>query len=131
MITVNMITPQGVYRTVQTEILNVDSTDGRRGILSNHMPIVLMLKIGSIATVENGVRKNYTVSGGMVYFEKNVANVLSGAIEDYEEIDVMRAQKAKERAERRLKERNEQLDVKRAKLALDRAMNRLRAGSKA
>ncbi|MCF0110407.1 MAG: ATP synthase F1 subunit epsilon [Erysipelotrichaceae bacterium] len=127
MITVHMMTPQGLYRTVETDILNVDSTDGRRGILTNHVPIVLMLRVGSIATNENGVRKNYTVSGGMVYFEDNEARVLSSAIEDYDEIDVARALSAKERAERRLKEHKDDLDIARAQVALARALNRLHA----
>ena len=111
MITVNLITPEGLYRTVETSRITIDTIDGQRGILSNHMPIVLMLKIGTLKTVENGNTKRYTINGGMMYFENNVANILSDAIEDIELIDVERAQKAADRANERLAKKADNLDV--------------------
>ena len=127
MITVNLITPEGLYRTVKTSRITIDTIDGQRGILSNHMPIVLMLKIGTLKTVENGNTKRYTINGGMMYFENNVANILSDAIEDIELIDVERAQKAADRANERLAKKADNLDIQRAQLALARAMNRIQA----
>ena len=127
MITVNLITPEGLYRTVETSRITIDTIDGQRGILSNHMPIVLMLKIGTLKTIENGNTKRYTINGGMMYFENNVANILSDAIEDVELIDVERAQKAADRANERLAKKADNLDIQRAQLALARAMNRIQA----
>ena len=127
MITVNLITPEGLYRTVETSRITIDTIDGQRGILSNHMPIVLMLKIGTLKTVENGNTKRYTINGGMMYFENNGANILSDAIEDIELIDVERAQKAADRANERLAKKADNLDIQRAQLALARAMNRIQA----
>lgn len=127
MITVNLITPEGLYRTVETSRITIDTIDGQRGILSNHMPIVLMLKIGTLKTVENGNTKRYTINGGMMYFENNVANILSDAIEDIELIDVERAQKAADRANERLAKKADNLDIQRAQLALARATNRIQA----
>ena len=43
-----------------------------------------------------------------------------------EEIDVARAQAAKERAEKRLAEKTPDMDIDRARLALLRALNRLK-----
>ena len=119
MITVNLITPEGLYRTVETSRITIDTIDGQRGILSNHMPIVLMLKIGTLKTIENGNTKRYTINGGMMYFENNVANILSDAIEDIELIDVERAQKAADRANERLAKKADNLDIQRAQLAYD------------
>lgn len=127
MITVNLITPEGLYRTVETSRITIDTIDGQRGILSNHMPIVLMLKIGTLKTIENGNTKRYTINGGMMYFENNVANILSDAIEDIELIDVERAQRAADRANERLAKKADNLDIQRAQLALARAMNRIQA----
>ena len=127
MITLSLVTPEGLYREVETSRITVDTIDGQRGILSNHMPIVLMLKIGQLKTVENGNTKRYTINGGMMYFENNVANILSDAIEDIELIDVERAQKAADRANERLAKKADNLDIQRAQLALARAMNRIQA----
>ena len=52
--------------------------------------------------------------------------LLADTAEHPEEIDVTRAQSAKERAEKRLAERSSDLDLERAKVALSRAMNRLK-----
>ena len=130
MIALSLITPEGLYREVETSRITIDTIDGQRGILSNHMPIVLMLKIGKLKTVEDGVDKFYTINGGMLYFENNVAKILSDAIEDVSTIDVDRAQKAADRANDRLMKKADNLDVARAQLALARAMNRISAASK-
>ena len=62
-----------------------------------------------------------------MYFENNVANILSDAIEDIELIDVERAQKAADRANERLAKKADNLAIQRAQLALARAMNRIQA----
>lgn len=127
MIKVKFVTPNGVYKEVETTILNVRSTDGERGILSNHMPIVLMLTVSKLETKENGEKKVYAIGGGMLYFENNVATILVDSIESKEEIDLSRAQAAKDRAEQRIsgKVNDPNLDLKRAELALARALNRI------
>ena len=53
--------------------------------------------------------------------------ILADTAELDEEIDVARAQAARERAERRLRERGPDVDTTRAEAALQRALNRLRA----
>ena len=121
-----IVTPHGLYRELHTSILNVETLDGQRGILPNHMPLVTMLKIGKMTTVENGERVEYALSGGLLYFRDNVAEILTHAIESKEEIDVARAEEAKARSERRIKNADSNVDLKRAEIALERAMNRLR-----
>lgn len=127
MIKVKFVTPNGVYKEVETPILNVKTTDGERGILPNHMPIVLMLEVSKLETKENGEKKAYAIGGGMLYFESNVATILVDSIESKEEIDLKRAQEAMGRAKDRLEGRtkNPNLDIKRAELALARALNRI------
>lgn len=128
MINVRFVTPDGLYKEVEASAINLNTTDGQRGILPNHMPIVLMINISRLETIENGQRKQYATSGGMLYFNDNKATILVSSIESKEEIDISRAQNAKQRAEDRisgkLKENN--LDIKRANVALARAINRIR-----
>ena len=126
MIVLNIITPEGAFDTVEATSINLDTTDGQRGILPNHMPIVLMLNIGVMKISNNDVKKVYTVSSGMFYFENNTATLLTDAIEDVENIDVDRALQAKKRAEDRLQNPTD-IDVMRAEIALERALNRLNA----
>ena len=121
----HIMTPHGVYKEMDTEIINIETNEGQRGILPEHMPLVTMLKVGKMSTIENGQREEYAVSGGMFYFRENKAEILTDAIEGKSEIDLERAIAAKERAERRLAEKKPNLDVQRAEIALARALNRI------
>lgn len=118
-------TPHGKYKEMDTEILNVRTTGGEMGILPSHMPIVTMLKIGKMSTIENGVRQEYAVAGGLLYFRNNLAEILTDAIEDKDDIDIERAVRARERAEKRLQSGDPAIDRARAEAALARALNRL------
>ncbi|MBR2761564.1 MAG: ATP synthase F1 subunit epsilon [Solobacterium sp.] len=122
---VRIITPLGLYKEFDTPYLNFQTTDGDRGILPNHMPLVSSLKIGKMSSEENGVRNLYAVSGGLLYFHRNVAEILTDSIENKNEIDAERAKSAKERAEDRLSGKYGNVDTRRAQLALARALNRL------
>jgi F-type H+-transporting ATPase subunit epsilon len=125
MFTLNMITPNGKPRIVQTEICNLVTPQGQMGILSNHMPLVTMIEISMMTTIENGVRTEYAIAGGLFFFKDNEATILSDAIESEAEIDVQRAQEAKERAEELLRSNNPDIDTKRAEIALRKAVNRI------
>ena len=45
-------TPHGLYKKTRASIVNVVSTDGQRGILPNHMPIVVSLAVGKMTIEE-------------------------------------------------------------------------------
>lgn len=121
-----IITPQGVYKEMDANIINIDTTEGQEGILPNHLPVVTMLKIGRITADENGTRQEYAVAGGLFYFRDNKAEILTDAIENKKDIDIDRAEQAKKRAEDRLQSNDPSVDQKRAELALKKAMNRIK-----
>ena len=67
------------------------------------------------------------ISGGFVEVGREQAAVLAETAERIEEIDVERAEAARQRAEERLaRVQEEGIDVARAQAALARAINRLR-----
>ena len=124
-IQVRIITPSGIYKEFETPYLNFQTTDGDRGLLPNHMPLVTSLRIGKMSSEENGTRNYYAVAGGLLYFHDNHAEILTDAIENKNEIDTERAKAGKERAERRIQKNDRNTDMRRAELALKRALNRL------
>ena len=125
MIHCRIVTPHGVYKELDTSIMNIETQDGQQGILPEHMPLVTMLKIGKMTTVENGTRMEYAVTGGLFYFRDNQAEVMVDAIENKDEIDIERAIAAKIRAEQRLQSNDANIDQVRAEIALKKALNRL------
>ena len=122
---VRVITPAGIYKEFETPYLNFKTTDGDRGILPNHMPIVASLKIGKMSSEEDGKRNLYALTGGLLYFHDNHADILTDAIENKDDIDPQRAQASRERAEKRLASADANIDMRRAELALKRALNRI------
>ena len=126
MINLKIITPKGLYKEVETTIVNVTSADGERGILPNHMPVVFMLDIGRLQTIENGVRKDYAISSGLFYFENNEASVIVSSIEAKEDIDIQRALSSKARQLEKLNSNDPDWDLKRAEVALKKAINRIK-----
>ena len=127
---VRIATPEGLYKEFDTPIINIQTEDGDQGVLPNHMPLVTMLKIGVMTSDENGVRNTYAVAGGLFYFRDNVAEILTDAIENKNDIDTARAEKAKTRAENRLNSKDPNIDMRRAQVALAKAMNRISVSSK-
>ena len=125
MIKIKIITVNGTYKTCDATILNVVTTDGQRGILKNHMPLVAMLDISVLSFDNDGTREKFAIAGGMLYFNDNVATILVDTIESPDEIDIERATKAKARAEKLLSENLDKIDVNRAEIALKKALNRL------
>ena len=80
MIKCHVVTPTGVYNDLETEIVNVGTIDGARGILPNHMDIVMALDVSKMSLVKDGKRTYYAIGGGMLYFSKNVATILVDSI---------------------------------------------------
>ncbi len=124
MMDVKIITPSGLYAECSATQINACSVEGEFGLLSNHMPMVAMLDVSRLEIVNQGEKKEYAISGGMLHFINNKVNILTDAIEGNEEIDLERAAKAKERAEKRLQ--SVDVDSRRAEIALKRAINRMK-----
>jgi F-type H+-transporting ATPase subunit epsilon len=107
--------------------VNAPGTEGYFSILVNHTPFVSSLKPGVIrVTRENGETLTLSTSGGFLMTDGQKVILLADAVERPDEIDVSRAQAARERAEKRLAERTQEIDVDRARVALLRALNRLK-----
>ncbi|WP_373897952.1 F0F1 ATP synthase subunit epsilon [Haloimpatiens sp. FM7315] len=122
-----IITPERKLYDGEIKSINTETTEGHIGILPKHAPIIANLKptVTVIKDNKGEVKRLFTSSGLMKVEEDNII-VLCDASEWKEEIDFNRAEKAKERAENRLKNREEGLDVNRAEIALCRALVRLK-----
>jgi F-type H+-transporting ATPase subunit epsilon len=120
---VNIVTPDGPVYDSEVEMVSTRATSGELGILPGHIPLVAPLEIGAVR-LKNGNHTDWVaVSGGFLEVRPDRVTILAQSAEKAEDIDIERAQAAKERAERRLQQEN--MDRKRAELALRRAVNRI------
>ena len=125
MFKVELYSPRGYYKTLDATLLNVVTNDGQRGILSNHMPLVSPLVISRLEIVNDNSKDYYAISNGVLYFKDNVARIVVEAIEHKNEIDIKRAEAARDRAINYIESKDSDIDVKRAEVALKRALNRI------
>ncbi len=96
---VEVITPEGVAFAGNAEILVVPGAAGDLGILSNHAPLISLLKPGETRiTDETGDVKRYATDDGYVQVRQNRAVVLVGEAIDAESIDASEASRRLEEA---------------------------------
>lgn len=100
--------------------------DGEFGILKDHIPVMCALDIGVTKVVQENCSRFYTTMGGILQFKNNDALILTDLAESGDDIDVVRAKAALERAEARLADKNAEIDAVRAEAALARAKARLK-----
>jgi F-type H+-transporting ATPase subunit epsilon len=124
-IRVRIITPFGVYKETTASIINFKNTEGHRGLLANHIPLVSIIPISQMIIVENGIREKYAVGDGMLYFKDNFCRILVDVIENEKDINYNRAYAAKERALKRIEDEEGNTDFDRAEVSLKKAINRI------
>jgi len=120
-----IVTPAKLVVKDTAEEAQIPGLSGYLGILPGHAPLITELGVGVITYRASGVAHTLSVAWGFAEVLQDKVTILAEAAERPEEIDVGRAQKAKTRAEERLKSNDPQVDYTRAEDALQRAETRL------
>lgn len=119
-----IVTPKGIYQQTEIELLNIRTTSGQIGILANHLPLASAIDISELNYVKDNERYYFAIAGGFVYVGEDETTIIANAIESPEEIDLRRAEEAKQRAEKRLSNQGD-IDILRAEIALKKAITRI------
>ena len=120
-----VVTPDKTVVSAQVEMVVCPGVEGEFGVLPQHVSLLSARKIGALRYRAEGKDEYVFISGGFADVNNNVLSVLAESAEQAADIDAARAQAARERAEKRLAEKQEGLDQVRAEAALQRAMTRL------
>lgn len=81
------------------DIVVLPGSAGEMGILPHHAPLLTTLKYGFIKVRKQGNEEIFAVSGGVAEVQPDIVTVLADAAENIEEIDVARAEQARQRAQ--------------------------------
>lgn len=81
------------------DIVLLPGSGGEMGVLPHHAPVLTTLNYGVIKIRRSGREEIFAVAGGVVEVLPDVVTVLADAAENVEEIDVVRAEAARKRAE--------------------------------
>jgi len=112
--------------------VSVPGENGYLGILPGHAPLLSVLKSGELSFTQDGRTYYVAVNWGFVEVLPDRVVILAQTAERADEIDLSRAQRAKRRAEDRLRKVGDpEIDMKRAEVALERALTRLQVAERA
>jgi F-type H+-transporting ATPase subunit epsilon len=126
-----IVTPEKLVVKGSAEEAQIPGLSGYLGILPGHAPLITELAVGVITYRMGGETHTLSVAWGFMEVLPDKVTILAEAAERPQEIDMARAQKAKDRAEQRLKSNDPKTDYTRAEDALQRAETRLKvAGEK-
>jgi F-type H+-transporting ATPase subunit epsilon len=81
------------------DMITLPGAAGEMGILPHHSPVLTTLKYGVIKVRQGGRDELFAVAGGVAEVQPTIVTILADAAENVEEIDVIRAQAARKRAE--------------------------------
>ncbi|MCZ6677106.1 MAG: ATP synthase F1 subunit epsilon [Candidatus Poribacteria bacterium] len=98
-------------------------------ILAGHIPFLTVFDIGEIRIRESDTPQSIATSGGVFEVLRTGVTVLADTAEWTYELDVERAEAARQRAIERLASRDSEIDQMRAEAALARAANRIKIAS--
>lgn len=124
-----IITPEKTVFDGDIEQVIVRTTVGDVGILKGHEPYCAAIGVGQMRVMVDGEFRRAATSGGIIKVSRELTTILVQTCEWADEIDVTRANAAKEAAEERIKAAKSDNDLLLAEAKLKRALNRIDTAS--
>ena len=125
-----IIASDRVFFNGQCESLVFPGLDGEHGVLANHEMTVTCISAGEMKYKIDGEWKYAAVSDGYVEITADHVIIIADTVEKPEEIDVKRAEEAKQRAEEKLRQKQSIMEYYHTQAALNKAKNRLKVNQK-
>jgi F-type H+-transporting ATPase subunit epsilon len=110
----------------EVDIVLAPGVDGQLGILPNHAPLITQLAIGELRTRVGDEEYTFAVHGGFMHVLPDEVIVLADLAERVEEIDIERAEQARQRALEMLKKSPPPEERRLTETALRRSRVRLK-----
>ena len=130
-LTLEIVTPDRSLIREEVDEVQVPGSEGYLGILPGHTPLLSTLAVGEL-WYRIGTEKHYlALAGGFVEVLPDRVTILAQIAERAQEIDVIRAETAKKRAEERLAKPTLDLDAERARIAMLKSLIRLQVAARA
>lgn len=120
-----IISPDRVFYTNDVMMVEYNTVEGEVGVYAEHIPMTQIIAPGRLIITEENGQKTAALLSGFVEITKEKVTILAEAVEWPQNIDVERAERARDRALQTLKNASEQQDILMAEAALKRALVRL------
>jgi F-type H+-transporting ATPase subunit epsilon len=130
-IDLEIVTPEKLVLSRKVDDVTLPSVEGYMGVLPGHAPLLARLEAGEVSYLDGGERRYLAVSGGYAEVLRGAVSVLARTSEPAEEIDVARAERARDAAESLLSGNDPTAHTqRRAEVRLKRALSRIRVSQR-
>ena len=124
-----IVTPDGVKFDGLAESVLVKCASGDVEIMAGHADYFASLATGRTRIIAGGKTMLASSSGGFLSVEGGEVSIVAITLEFSDEIDLERAERAKELAEVQIKDAKDNAALDKAKARLQRALNRIKIAS--
>jgi len=126
-----VVTPDRLVLSTEADVVVCPGVEGQFGVLPGHIPFLSALDIGEMYYKAGGKTEYLAVSGGFAEVTGEKVTIVAESAEKGREIDVDRAKRAQERAEKRLASaKTVEVDWARAEAAMRRSLMRMKVAGR-
>lgn len=125
-----VVTPQKIVVSEEVDEVVLPGIEGEFGVLAGHSPFLTALKVGEMRYRDGERTEHLAVSWGYVEVTGETVKVLAETAERATEIDLSRAEMAKDAAEKLLTAGQDDSDLDQAKVKLEKAVIRVQVAGR-
>lgn len=125
-----IITPIKVVLSEEVDEVTIPTVNGEISILPNHIDLLTKVKPGEMVIHKNGKTELFAITGGFLEITNNHVNILADHAIRADDIEIAKAEQAKERAEKAMKEKGSEKDFAIANAELRKSLLELKVARK-
>jgi F-type H+-transporting ATPase subunit epsilon len=115
----------------EVDMVVAPGVEGVFGVLPKHAPLLTALNYGELQVKKEGEPDQFfAIGGGFIEVRPHHVVVMADSAEHAEEIDALRAEESRHRAQELLEKRGEVIDFEKAQSALRRSTLRLKVAKR-
>ena len=127
MINISFISQEKTLFEGQAKMVVMDGQEGQLGVVKGHSPLLAVLKPGPVRMVSDDGEEVFFTNGGFAEIQPDSITILVDSAERADDLDEAKIIKAKEEAEKLLKDKKDDKDFAEASIQLSQSLSQLRA----
>ena len=121
----DIISPDRIFYTNDVTMVEYNTVDGEVGVYAEHIPMTQIIAPGRLIITEENGQRTAALLSGFVEITPDKVTILAEAVEWPQNIDIARAERARDRAQQILSAEEDEQTLLLAEAALKRALVRL------
>tara|TARA_Y100000996_G_scaffold335601_1_gene272118 strand:+ start:150 stop:569 length:420 start_codon:yes stop_codon:yes gene_type:complete len=126
-ISISFISQEKTLFEGQAKMVVMDGQEGQLGIVKGHSPLLAVLKPGPVRMISDDGEEVFFTNGGFAEVQPETITILVDSAERADDLDEAKIIKAKEEAEKLLKDKKDEKDFAEASTQLSQSLSQLRA----